>query len=154
MFTMASFLALIVAALGQRAHLADDFAHALLGVAGFAQLDEVRVLGQAAGVEVERGVVLGADLGDLAHVGQRYRLPATRVVGDGEHDERDAVSAVLGERLTQARDVHVALEGVVRVHVGELGRGEVERDARRGTRRWRAWCRSGCCWARRRPRCT
>ncbi len=115
-------------ALGQRAHLADDLAHALLGVSGLAELDEVGVLGQAAGVEVERRVVLGADRGHLAHVGKRDRLPAAGVVGDGEHDERDAVGAVLGERLTEAVDVHVALEGVVRVHVGELGRGEVERD--------------------------
>ena len=91
------------AAVGQVAHLAHDLAHRLVGVAGLAQLDEVGVLGDAAGVEVERLAVLAADLGDGAHVGQRDRLAAAGVVGDGDHDERDALGAVLGEGCAQAR---------------------------------------------------
>ena len=116
------------AALGEIAHLPHDLPHALLGVAGLAQLDEGRVLGESAGVEVERLAELSADLGDLVHVGERDRLPAAGVVGDGDHDERDALGAVLGERLAQGVDIHVALERVVRVHVRELGRGQVERE--------------------------
>ena len=67
-------------------------------------------------------------VGDLAHVGHRDRLATAGVVGDGHHDERDALGAVLVERGAQPVDVHVALERVVAVHVGELGAGQVERE--------------------------
>ena len=67
-------------------------------------------------------------VGDGVHVGERDRLAAARVVGDRDHDQRDVLGAVLGERLTQPRDVHVALERVVGLHVGQLGAGQVERD--------------------------
>ena len=128
MLTMASFFALIVQPSRQVAHLAHDRAHGLVGLARLALLDEVGVLGEAAGVEVHRRVVLGADVGDLAQVRERDGLAAARVVGDGHHDQRDALGAVLVERGAQPVDVHVALERVVAVHVGELGARQVERE--------------------------
>ena len=75
-----------------------------------AQLDEVGILGEAAGIDVERNAVLPAHRRHRAHVGQRHRLAAAGVVGDGEHAQRDLLPAHLGDELLQRRHVHVALE--------------------------------------------
>ena len=58
-----------------------------------AQLDEVGILGEAAGVDIERDAVLAADRRDGARIRERYRLPAAGVVGDGEHADRDLLTA-------------------------------------------------------------
>ena len=64
MLTMASFFALIVQPSAQ-ANISRTISRTgLLGVARLAQLDEVGVLGEAAGVEEERHAVLAADVGD------------------------------------------------------------------------------------------
>jgi hypothetical protein len=57
----------------------------------FAQLDEVGVLGKAAGVKVERNAVAMAELTDLAGIGHRDRLASAGVVGDGQHDQRNSL---------------------------------------------------------------
>ena len=82
-----------------------------------------------------------------AQVLERDGLPAARVVGDRDHDERHA-RAVLVERALESDEVDVPLERV-----------EVRRHAALGDRRGRApppsrpprspaSCRSGCCWGR------
>ena len=123
----------------------------LFGVAGLALLDEPAVLGEAAGVEEQRHAVALAHLAHRAHVGHRDRLAAARVVGDRDHHQRDA-RAALGEQPVELGRVEVALERVQRVRVQALVDHQVEPPRRPGARRWRAWCRSGCCSApRRRP---
>jgi len=72
--------------------------------------DEVRVLREPTGVDIERHPVAAADLGDGAHVRHRYRLATTRVVGDRQHHERDLVRTLPVEQVLQRLDVHVAFE--------------------------------------------
>ena len=112
----------------------------LVCVAGLAQLDEVGVFGEAAGVEVERNAdaarqtaLTGVD------VGHRDRLAAAGVVGDGQHDERNALASDACDQALERGDVHVALErmrawpGVVRFgdrQVDGLGADEFDVGAR------------------------
>ena len=92
MLAMPSFLADMVQP-SPSEHLLRDLLGSLCVVAFFAQLDEVGVLGEAAGVEVERNAVLPANRADGASVLHRDRLAAAGVVGDGEHDQRNAFAA-------------------------------------------------------------
>ena len=75
-------------------------------------LDEVRVLGEAAGVEEERLPVPVAERADAAEVLERHRLPAARVVRHGHHHERDAVARRCSSSASQRLQVDVALERV------------------------------------------
>ena len=64
------------AAVRQAVHLAGDGRRGLALVAGLPQLDEVGVLGEAAGVQKERDAVAVAQHAGLAEVLHRDRLPA------------------------------------------------------------------------------
>ena len=94
-------------AVGERGHLADDVGDAAGEVAGLAALDEVGVLGEAAGVEEQRDAVEVAQRAHAAQVLQRHRLAAAGVVGDGHEDHRDVLG---GEHELERVEVHVALE--------------------------------------------
>jgi hypothetical protein len=85
------------AALAEVEHLAADVVDGLVATAGLALPDEPGVLGEPAGVEDQRHALFAAEGADRAHVRQRDGLPAAAVVGDREHDERDALAAVLRE---------------------------------------------------------
>ncbi len=61
----------------------------------------------------------------LAEVGNRHRLAAAGVVGDGHHDEWDPVGTDLRDRPFQGIDIHVSLEGVLQLCVAALGDEEV-----------------------------
>ncbi len=74
--------------------LAGDIDHILVRVARLAPLDEVAVLGEAAGVDVERHLALAAQGGRGPHVLHRDRLTAAAVVGHGEHHEGHALLAL------------------------------------------------------------
>jgi hypothetical protein len=99
------------AAVAQREHFPGDLFGGFIGVTGLALLDEPGILCESARVKVERDVVLAADSGDGFGVFHRDRLAAARVVGDGEHDERDALAADAGDELVKRIHVHVAFEG-------------------------------------------
>ncbi len=64
------------AAIGEREHLLRDLFGRPCGVAGLALPDEPGVLGEAAGIQVERNAVSGADALHRLDVGQGYRLAA------------------------------------------------------------------------------
>ena len=81
---------------------------------GLAKLDEPGVLGEAAGVEVERDAVLLTHRAHLAGIFHGDRLAATGVVRDGEHDERDAIAADAVDEGFESGDIHVAFEGMLR----------------------------------------
>ena len=109
--------AVLLGAHGAAVGVAEDLAHDLgdraVGLPRLALLDEPGVLGEAAGVDVEGDAELAAELGDGLDVGQRDRLAAAGVVGQGEHAERDVLARAPANSLRSAVEVHVALEGVL-----------------------------------------
>ena len=113
------------AAVGEREHLLRDLFRRPIGVAGLALADEPGVLGEAAGVQVERESVAGTDGFDGLDVGHRDGLAAAGVVGDGEHDQRDVRGAFARDQCFQRGDVHVALEIQAGLGIGGLGQREV-----------------------------
>lgn len=108
----------------------EHFLRNLLGrfvfVSGLAELDEIGILGEAAGVEVERYAVLAADGADGAGVGHGDGLAASGIVGNGEHDERDALASNSGDGFFEGGYVHVALERMDEAGLLALGDHEVE----------------------------
>src|SRR5215472_3881815 len=100
------------AAVGMGEDFACDFEGSFVGVAGFAQFDEVGVFGETAGVDVQRNPVLFADLFYCADVGQRDGLATAGIVGDREHDEGNLFGAFAFDQFGEARGVHVAFERV------------------------------------------
>ena len=99
----AVFLGAHGAAVAEGEHLLGDLLGSFVLVAGLAELDEVGVLGEAAGVKVQRDVVAAAERADLAGIGHGDGLAAAGVVGDGEHDERNALAADAGDSLARGR---------------------------------------------------
>ncbi len=137
---------------GIREHLAYDLLDRLIGVALFARLDEVCVLGEAGRVDLQTHAVAVAQLRYLADVGHRYGLSAGRVVRDGQHDCRYALLGRLLQHLLQLGRVEVALEGNLQLRVGSLVDRTVDRVRLRNSR-YDPWsCRSASCRAVRRPR--
>ena len=67
-------------------HFLSDFFWRLVGVTFFAKFDEVGIFGEAAGVEVERDVVVLADGADGFHVFHGDGLTASGIVSHSEHD--------------------------------------------------------------------
>ena len=61
--------------------------------AGLAQLDEIGIFGEAAGVEIKRDLVLPADRADGARVLHRNRLAAAGVIRDCQHHQWNALAA-------------------------------------------------------------
>jgi hypothetical protein len=98
-------------------HLLGDLEDALLGVVLLPLLDEPGVLGEAAGVQEERNVVMGADLARLFDVLEGYRLAAAAVIGHRQHDQRDLPGPLPIDERLQLGDVHVALERQVGVRI-------------------------------------
>ncbi len=115
------------AAVHQREHLADNLTRRPVGLPGLPQLDEPGVFGEATGVEIERDVVLVADLPDAAEVFERDRLPAAAVVRDRHHHQRNALDPLLADRRLERLQVHVPLEGVLGRRHPPLGNDQVPR---------------------------
>ncbi len=134
-------------AVGQVEHLAGDVAGAALLLARLALLDQVGVLGKAAGVEEQGDAVPLAERLDGVEVGQADRLAAAAVVGHGHHADgnpaRLRLSAISRFQLGQ---VHVALERMPVARLGALGDDQVDGPGAASARCWPGWCRSGCCW--------
>ncbi len=122
----AVFLGAHGASVTEREHFLGNLLGSFVGVAGLAEFDEVGVLGEAAGVEVERDVVLVADGADGASVFHGDGLAASGVIGDGEHDEGDAVASDAGDGFFEGGYVHVALEWVDEAGLLAFGDDEVE----------------------------
>ncbi len=103
--------------------LGDGFGGAFL-LSGLAGLDEPGILREAAGVEEEGLLEAVTECTDSAEVLQGDRLSTARVVGDGDHDQGDAV-AFGGEELLECHQVHVAFEGVDEGRNAPLGDDQV-----------------------------
>ena len=95
-------------------------------ITGLTLLDEERVFGEPAGVEIEGNVVPRRHILHRPNVGEGNRLAATAVVGDGQHDQRDLVGAFLVDQLLQGRHVHVALEGQLQLGIGRFRQRQVD----------------------------
>ena len=115
------------AAVRQRKHFARDVDGCAVRLSFLTQLDEPGILREAAGVDVERDAMLAAHRRHRARIGQRHRLPATRIVGDGKHAHRDLLAPYLGDELFQCRNVHVALERMPGLRLASLGNDQVHR---------------------------
>ncbi len=61
------------------------------------------------------------------NIGQRDRLAAARVVGHGQHHQRNAVRAFRADQRFQRFDVEVAFEIQAGLRVGGLGYGQIDR---------------------------
>ena len=98
----------------------------------------MRVLGKAAGVEVKRDTRFSGDAADFADIRHRDRLPAARIVGHRDHDQRNAI-AIFRDEFFQRPGVHVAFERVcggqvicfLAEQVDGFGAGEFDVRARR-----------------------
>ena len=84
------------------------------------------VLGEPAGIEIEWNAGLSRDSAHFFYICHRYGLPARRVVRDRQHDQRDALRAVLGDELLERRCIHIALERERRVEVLGLEARQVD----------------------------
>ena len=126
MLAMPSFLADMVQPSPRREHLLRNLLGRFVFVARLAQLDEPGVLGEAAGVEVERDAVPLADGADLAGVFHGDRLAAAGVVGDGEHHQRNALAADARDELFQRGDVHVAFERMQERGLAAFGDDQID----------------------------
>ena len=85
---------------------------------------------------------------------RRHRLAAARVVGHGDHDQRNAIGADAPcEAGRAARPVSMlplnGMQGLGLSAASGIGRSIAVRAV--VPRRWPASCRSGCCWGRRLP---
>ena len=98
----------------------------MLLVARLAQLDEPCVLGEAAGVEIERDAVAPADGAYLARIFHRDWLAAAGVVGDREHDERNAAAAHALDEALECSHIHIAFEGVQHCGLAALGDRQID----------------------------
>ncbi len=114
------------AAVGVTEHLPGDVDSRRIFEAGFAALDKVRVLREAAGVDVKRYTCLARDAADLADIGHRNGLAAPGIVRDGDHDQGDVLGPVPSDDLGQRRRVHVALEREIRIQVCGFGTRQIE----------------------------
>ena len=112
---------------GEPCHLAHDVGDVALALARLALADEPGVLGEAAGVEVERHAVAVADGAHGTQVLERDRLPAPGVVRDRDHHDRHVLGAPLRDEAVERLHVHVALERMLRRGVVALGDDEVDR---------------------------
>ena len=119
MLTMASFLALMVAPSARAEDLPGDLQCALVLVTGLAQLDEVGVLGKAAGVDEERDAKFAVGLSDAPQVLHGNRLASAGVVGDRDHPKGDILRSHFLDEGAQLLNVHVAFE---RMAVGGIAR--------------------------------
>jgi len=95
-------------------------------VGGLAELDEPGVLGEAAGVEVERDFVPFAEGAYCADVFHGDGLAAAGVVGDGEHDERNMLSSYSCDEGFERGNIHVSFERVVQGWLASFRDEEVD----------------------------
>ena len=111
--------------------------------------DEPGVLGEAARVEEERDAVCGRRprARPRTFASETGWPPPELFVIVTKHD-RDASAPRSASSALERVDVHVPLERVQRAGSRALGDRQVDRLAPRWPRRWRGWCRSGCCSGR------
>jgi hypothetical protein len=110
-------------------HLAGDVEDRPAGEPRLPFLDEVGVLGEAAGIEEEGDAVAAADLAHPADVPERGRLAAAAVVGDGHHHQRHFAGALPPDEPVELLHIHVALEGNLRPGVVRFLDGQVQGNA-------------------------
>ena len=96
-------------------------------MAGLAQLDEVRILGEPAGIQEERNAVTTAQRAGLPEVLHRDRLPAAGVVRHREHAERHLARLGVLEQRLQLIEIYVALERMAGLRLLALWNDEVHR---------------------------
>ncbi|CAB4834498.1 unannotated protein [freshwater metagenome] len=111
---------------GERADVAHDVDDRAILLTLFTFVDEPRVLGKSAAVQEQRQVVLVAHGTHGAQVGQRHRLAATGVVGDGDEHDGDVLRAASEDQFLERDDIHVALERVLELWALALGDHQVD----------------------------
>ena len=79
----------------------------------------------------KRHAVRAADASMRAGCSHAHRLATFRVVGDGDHRERD-VACVLAQHALERGDVHVSLEGMNGLRLVPLAYRQVESDCAAG----------------------
>ena len=89
--------------------------------------DEKGILRVAAGIDEERNSVCVSDLADCADVRHGNGLPSPAVVGDRNHDKRDAPHSYLINQRRELIGVHVPLEREVCLWVVRLIDHEIYR---------------------------
>ena len=114
------------ASVGIAEHLASDLERCDIGVALLAALDEVGILGEATGIDIERNTGRPRNTADLANVGHGDRLAADGVVGNGHHDDRYPLRAVLSDQRFECRRVHVPFERIIGIQIGGFRAREVD----------------------------
>src|SRR5690242_4607579 len=95
-----------------REDLTRDLARRLIGVSGLAELDEIGIFSEAAGIDVERNAMLSADFLHRTNVVHRNRLAAAGIVGDGQHYQWDFLRSVTRDDFREAGSIHIPLEGM------------------------------------------
>ena len=145
MLTRPSFLADIESAVGIAEHFARDLLDRLVGIAFFAGLDEVGVLGKAGSVEIEWNVKFlqhGMSRLDIFH---RNGLTAGGVVRQGHETGGNFGGAFFADEIFELGHIHVALE---------RDDANADREPRDKSSRlefrpcasyWRGWYRNACC---------
>ncbi len=112
---------------GMGKHLPCDVRQRLVAVALLVLLDEVGVLGKAAGVDHQRDAMPAQNRLDRAYIGHGHRLAAAGVVGHGHHAEGNLRGPVLVDAVPQFVQVHVALERRLQARLQPFGTDQVHR---------------------------
>ena len=127
MLASGSFLALIVIPSASEAISRTMSATSRAGLALLALADEPGVLGEAAGVQEKRYLMLVADGPHLVQVRQADRLATCRVVGDRDHHHGHVLAPASCDQIVERGGVEVALERMQACRVASLGDDEIDR---------------------------
>ena len=110
-------------------HLASNIDCRSILISGFAAPDELRVLGETAGIDIKRNTGASRDPADFANVGHRNWLATAGIVGHSDHDYRNSLRLIACDEFFQCRDIHVALEWELGFEVAGLATGQIYRIA-------------------------
>src|SRR5208282_1930724 len=106
-------------------HLLCDLFRSLRFVTALPGLDEVGILGETAGVEVERDAMLPANCADRFHIFHRDRLASAGVVGNRQHDQGHMLAAYALDEGLEGLDVHVPFEGMLQAGLAAFRNNQV-----------------------------
>ncbi len=107
-------------AVGLGKHLVADGSIRRVLVTRFAQLDEHRILGEAAHNHDQRLAMALEQRGVIANIGHRHRLPASDVVGHRDHAERNLVR-IAPEQCLGAFQIDIAFKRMDQLWLQSLG---------------------------------
>ena len=100
------------ATVAERKNFLRNFFYGMIAKFRLAFLYQKTVFRKAAGIKKQRDVVFVEQLAHCPDVGQRYRLPAAGIVGDGHHHQWNFINAVHFDHFFQLFQIHIAFERV------------------------------------------